>query len=52
MCSSDLAAPASLTDRVGLFQEPALLEELLSRVILASSLAEIERLLAGPPAPS
>jgi hypothetical protein len=46
------AAPATLTDPVGLFQEPALLEELLTRVILASNLEEIERLLAGPPTPS
>jgi predicted transposase/invertase (TIGR01784 family) len=46
------AAPASLTDRMGLFQEVTALEELLSRVILASSLEEIERLLAGPPTPS
>ena len=45
-------AAANLTDRVGLFQEATALEELLSRVILASSLEEIERLLAGPPAPS
>jgi hypothetical protein len=46
------AAPARLTDRVERFPEPARLEELLSRVILASTLEEIERLLAAPPGSS
>lgn len=41
-------APESVTDRVEGFQGTAVLEALLRRVIQASSLAEIERLLAEP----
>ena len=46
------AAPASLTQRLERFAQPERLEELLSRVILASTLEEVERLLAVPPEPS
>jgi hypothetical protein len=45
------AAPASLTDRVEQFLEPARLEELLSGIILASTLQEVEGLLAVPSGP-